>query len=415
MASIQPRKNKAGQIISYQIKVTRGRDPLSGKQLTPYTMTFNPPPTWDTWSRKAKERKLQEIAGEFEASCKNGTVLTKEERFQKAVEEAKEPSFSEYADSFLKAGIGSKSINTKALYGRILDRACAEFGQIKMKDITPLLLKNYLSSLQNDEKSEATGKPFSHSTIKAHYKCLHALFGAAVDDEIIPYSPMQRMKAPKPRKDEEISQPLSYTADQIKYILECLENEPIMWRAWMWFAIDSGCRNGEIVGLQWKDIDFDTGAVTISRNAQSTSGNGTYITTPKNKQRRSFFLNPPALATLKKWRAVQRTMFFQMGVKNEDNWVFTQNNGKMIHPGSPRTFLIRFGERYNLPGIHPHALRHTMATLSISNGADVVSVSKKLGHSSPSITLNVYAHANEEAQRKTNEALASAIYETKQA
>lgn len=62
--------------------------------------------------------------------------------------------------------------------------------------------------------------------------------------------------------------------------------------------------------------------------------------------------------------------------------------------------------------IHPHALRHTMAALSIANGADVVSVSEKLGHAEPSITLNVYSHANEEAQRRANEVLAEALYNT---
>jgi len=81
----------------------------------------------------------------------------------------------------------------------------------------------------------------------------------------------------------------------------------------------------------------------------------------------------------------------------------------MMNPQAPTAHLRLFGKKYNLPGIHPHALRHTMATISIANGADVVSVSKKLGHSSPAITLDVYSHANEEAQRRANEALENAI------
>ena len=82
----------------------------------------------------------------------------------------------------------------------------------------------------------------------------------------------------------------------------------------------------------------------------------------------------------------------------------------MMNPQAPTSYLSRFGKKYNLPGIHPHALRHTMATISIANRADIVSISEKLGHSEPSITLNVYSHANEEAQRRANEALAQAIY-----
>ena len=84
----------------------------------------------------------------------------------------------------------------------------------------------------------------------------------------------------------------------------------------------------------------------------------------------------------------------------------------MMSPGTPMKFMRRFGKRHNLPDIHMHALRHTMATISIANGADVVSVSKKLGHSTPAVTLNVYSHANEEAQKRANDKLAEALYNT---
>lgn len=82
----------------------------------------------------------------------------------------------------------------------------------------------------------------------------------------------------------------------------------------------------------------------------------------------------------------------------------------MLNPQAPTSYFSRFSKKYNIPGFHPHAMRHTMATLSIANGADYVSVSAKLGHSSPDITLRVYAHANEEAQRKANELLAQQLY-----
>lgn len=75
MASITPRKNKTGEIISYQVKVSRGRDALTGKPLTPYTTTYTPP---EGWSRKAVERDMARFAGEFEAACKRGEVLTRE-------------------------------------------------------------------------------------------------------------------------------------------------------------------------------------------------------------------------------------------------------------------------------------------------------------------------------------------------
>ena len=83
---------------------------------------------------------------------------------------------------------------------------------------------------------------------------------------------------------------------------------------------------------------------------------------------------------------------------------------EMLNPNAPTKYLSKFGKRYNFPGLHPHTLRHTMATVSIANGADVVSVSKKLGHAAPSITLNIYSHANQEAQLRANKSLEMALY-----
>ena len=92
---------------------------------------------------------------------------------------------------------------------------------------------------------------------------------------------------------------------------------------------------------------------------------------------------------------------------------FTQENGEMMNPQTPTWYLKNFGERYKIDNLHPHALRHTMATLSIANGADIVSVSKKLGHTDVAITLNVYSHENEEAMKKACNVLSDVLYQEK--
>ena len=83
----------------------------------------------------------------------------------------------------------------------------------------------------------------------------------------------------------------------------------------------------------------------------------------------------------------------------------------MMNPQAPTAYLERFGKKYGFPTIHPHALRHTMASLSIANGADVVSISKKLGHAEVSITLDVYSHENEEAKQRASSILNEIIYQ----
>ena len=82
----------------------------------------------------------------------------------------------------------------------------------------------------------------------------------------------------------------------------------------------------------------------------------------------------------------------------------------MMNPQAPTSYCTRFSKRYGIADLHPHALRHTMGSLSVANGGDIYSVSKKLGHADAAITLQVYTHENEEAKKRTNAALADAIY-----
>lgn len=410
MASYTARKNKQGDIISYQIKVSRGRDKITGKQLTPYTMTYTPP---QGWSKKAIERDLIKTMGEFQAACERGEILTKEEQRQQAIREEKEekarPTFSKYAETFLAEKRPIFAAGTYENYLHALNRAASVFGEIKLCDIGLVDIKKYISEMQIYGANEKTGKPYAYRTVIKHYVVLHSLFNNAVEDGIIEHNPMERMKRPKPRKDETPKETIVYDEKQVQYILKCLNNEPLMWRALILFAIDSGARRGEIVGLKWENVDLKTGRCLIINNAQYTAETGTYITSPKSRKSRTILLNPPVITMLKQWKKQQTVTCFKLG-KIQSGFVFTHEDGTMLNPQAPTAHFKTFGKRYDLPGFHPHALRHTMATISIANGADIVSVSEKLGHSSPAITLQVYSHANEEAQKRANEVLDNAIY-----
>lgn len=422
MASYTARKNKAGEIVSYQIKVTRGRDKLTGKQLTPFTTTYTPP---EGWSKRAVERDLVRFMGEFEAACKRGEVLTKEQQKQleqdklneaerQRLEEARKPTFKRYVESLLQEMRITNAPGTIENYNMVLRRAGAVFNDYKLEDITPAMVRAYIMEYQANGKNEKTGEPVAYRTVEKHYVVLHRIFQSAVENEILSVSPMQNMKRPKPRKDEVPKEVQAYSEEETRYIIKCLDSEPLKWKALVMFMIDSGCRRGEVIGLKWDAIDFKTGKVNIINNAQYTAGKGTYITTPKNGKGRVIYLNPPALAVMREWKQKQAMYFLAQGYPR-NGFCFTQENGEMMNPQAPTSYLARFGKKYNIENLHPHALRHTMATLSIANGADVVSISEKLGHAEPAITLNVYSHANEEAQHRANKVLENALYSKKKA
>lgn len=84
-----------------------------------------------------------------------------------------------------------------------------------------------------------------------------------------------------------------------------------------------------------------------------------------------------------------------------------------MHPQSPTRYFHKIGERLGISNFHPHLLRHTSASISITNGADVVSVSQRLGHSDTAITLRLYAHANEESIRRAGQTVRDALKDAK--
>lgn len=416
MASVTKRTLKDGSRV-YEIRVFRGRDPITGKQLTPYTERYTPP---ESWSDKKAMKQAQVEAAAFEARCAAGEVMTKAERktFEqeqiRIAEQAKREedaklTFSAYADLFMKQAELSRSIGTLTNYQIVFRRASATLGAYKMTEITPVIMRSYITDLQANGVSERNGAPLSYNTIGKHYNILHTFFEAAVDDEVIEFSPMQRMKKPKAKKDEIQTDAKSLTLEESRRLISCLKDEPIMWRALIMFYLDSGCRRGEAVAMRWEDIDLKTGRIEVKGNAQYTVEKGKYVTTPKSGKCRTVFLNAPVLAVLKEWKREQAKWLLSMGLPHT-GFVFTQDDGEMLNPNAPTKYLSKFGKKYGFPGLHPHTLRHTMATISIANNADIVSISKKLGHAAPSITLNVYSHANQEAQLRANKTLETALY-----
>jgi len=335
-------------------------------------------------------------------------------------------TFEEYIEVFISEKSVVLSPVTVINYERELRRSAVSLGREKMKEITFLRMKKYFYGFEERERNIRNGRKLSYGTLRQHFIVLHSFFENALENEVVSENPMRRAKSLFERKQDAVREPLSYDEDQVRYIIRCLENEPLMWRAAVMFAIDSGCRSGEVMGLKWSDINLETGRVSICRNIRYTASLGTFESSPKSGKNRVIFLNRPVLKCMEELKkqydrvdaernhngadGKRRNLVEIIGKETDQGYCFAQKDGSPLIPVAFNNFLSSFGRKYNLPGIHPHALRHTMASLSIANGADIVSVSNKLGHASVSITLDVYSHANTRAQIRANEVLAEAIY-----
>lgn len=386
MASTRLQTTKTGKRY-YEIRVNMGR---SRSQLT--TRWYVP----DGWSQRAIDRELAKQAAEFERKCKAGEVQTIEEKRQAAAQEAAEAAkiltLKQYGERVYMPSLAVRcSENTRSSFQSNLDnRIYPTLGEIKMPELTPAQITALLLSIQAEGKA--------HSTVVKIYSILHSLFKMAYLGDMIERNPMDKVERPKPRKDEGKGQEIeAYTADELRHIMECLEEEPLKWRLYIHLLIDTGMRRGECCALRWENIDFQDHRLTVAGNLCYTPKKGVYLDTPKNGKTRTIDIDPAITAMLRQLRAEQAG-------KAISRFVFTRENSpEPMHPQSPTRYLKKFSERYNIPDMHPHKLRHSFASVAIVNGADVASVSEKLGHSDKAVTLRMYTHADQESiQRASN-------------
>ena len=398
MASIKLMETKSGERF-WKISVSRGYGNA------PYTTRFYWPKkeNGDPVAKSTAERELKKAAGEFERACAAGEIQSRSQKKDAekaaAAEAAKLKTVRQYADGvFMAAKEATLSENARTSYRMNLDKHILPvIGDNLLIDVTPAMISKLLLDFQKAGHAHA-------STVKL-YNVLNGVFEMAFLDDSIPANPMRKVKRPTPRKDETPvdESAKAFTAKELAYILSCVAQEPLKWQAYIQLTADAGARRGEICGLHWQDIDWNDGTVTIRRNLQYTPQKGVFETSPKNGKSRTVDIGPDTLNLLRKLRVEQSGTCIS-------KYVFSQEGTPdPIHPQSPTRYFKKFGERYKVEDFHPHKLRHSSASIAITNGADVVSVSERLGHSDTAVTLRMYAHANEESIRRAGQIVRDAL------
>lgn len=392
MPSIREKQTKDGRTF-YEIQVSRGR---SRSRLT---SRWYPP---EGWSQKAIDRELAKVAAEFERRCDNGEAISRAEQKEKDLlqkqEAAKIQTLRQYGERvFMPAKTVTISENSRSSFQGNLDRwIYPALGEMKMPDITAANISALLLDMQ------AQGK--AHATCIKVYTVLKSLFKMAYLSDIIQKNPMDKVERPKQRKDEVRGiEAEAYTIEEVKHILSCLEKEPLKWQELIRLLVDTGIRRGECCGLQWKDVDFKGNTITVAGNLCYTPQKGVYLDTPKNGKTRIIDVDADVIALLQQLRQQQASHALSA-------FIFTQDNSpEPMHPQSPTRYLKKFAARYGIDDLHPHKLRHSFASIAITNGADIASVSEKLGHSDKAVTLRMYTHADAESMKRASQIFRDAL------
>jgi integrase len=158
-------------------------------------------------------------------------------------------------------------------------------------------------------------------------------------------------------------------------------------------ALATGMRRGELLALEWRDIDFERATLRVERAVEETRGKGLRVKPPKTKHgRRNIGLPPEAVAILRERRKRQLELRLALGQGGHPALVFSNLEGGMLSPNNVTRSWSRALKLRGLPPVSFHSLRHTHASMLIAAGVDILAISRRLGHSKASITLDVYGH-----------------------
>lgn len=391
MATIRRRPNG-----TYEIKVSCGYG-VDGKQRNQYK-SYKPEPGM---TKRQIEKEMQRQAILFEEDCKRGqiTAAVKFETFA-------EQWFEEYAKVSLRP-------TSYARMKQLTKRVYPAIGHKRLDKITARDIQKFITDMLTNGRNLNNGKPLSRKTAVHHLSFISDVFSYAVRMGMLCDNPCRRVFVPKQEQEEK----QIYTIEQVKILYENLKSEPMKYQAYLLLSIYSGYRRSEMLGLEWKDIDFEHDLIHVRRTSQYTSEKGIYTDTTKTRKSKRVSKMPASIMNLlRQFKADQNEEARRLGTKWEDyDRLFTKWNGAPMNPQTPFEWLKGYCERIGIPFRNIHSLRHLHASLLIFEGVDVVAVSEDMGHSVVGTTLNLYSHMFQEAKARNCDAISNALSFTNEA
>jgi integrase len=369
---------------AWEIKFDIGTDPLTGRRRTKYA------------SFKGTKAEAKNELIRLKAAANNGDYI-----------DPSKTTLGEFLDRW--EGWAATQVSAKTL-----ERYCElaahhirpHLGEARIQRLKTVNFAELYGKLQRP-KPEGAG--LAPRTVGHVHRLLHRVFGHAVKWDVIATNPLSAAEPPRVQRTEiEILAP-----DQIKTVLTALRGRALYPVAVIGLA--TGMRRGELAALRWSDVDFDGGKIRVERSLEQTNA-GLTFKAPKTKAGRRTISIPVSVAAELRahWRQQQeQRMALGLGKAGPDDLVLARPDASAWPPDSLTTSWAKTVAALKLPRVTLHALRHTHASQLIAAGLDVVTVSRRIGHSNPTITLSVYAHlfgdTDERAAAVVQDALSGAL------
>lgn len=382
------------------------------------------------------QKELEVFASCFEQAVKEGTYLNGEElTFQMFAQ----LWFEQYATYHLRT-------TTKNAYQYIIQNyLIPAFGNYKLVKLQPLSIQIFYNKLQKVKRKDGKQGSLSSSSIKKIHSVLSSMLSIAVQWQLIESNPCRRIASPKHKRLNKVKY---FTLEQIQIFLDLLDTPyfityqahdrtddtgkpyhvseyqaqhtiPLQQKIFFYMALFGGFRRGELLALTWDDIDFAEKSVSITKSTISYKGKQMEDLTKNYSSMRVVTLPDSIMTMLKNYQIEQKQ--YKVSIGNQwigKNYLFIQWNGKQMNLSTPYHAFKKIIKNYNdsvkdeskkLPDIPLHGLRHTSATLLISQNIDVKTVSNRLGHAQTSTTMNIYAHSLKKMDEKAADTLEQLI------
>jgi integrase len=271
--------------------------------------------------------------------------------------------------------------------------AAKHLGATALKDLTTAQIQGMIHRLEDSggatTKEHPKGKPLSAKTVRHVGTLLHTCLADAVRLGHIEVNPMadHRVILPKlPRR-----KPPVLDIEKLGLMFNRARGTRMF--AFVVLASASGCRRGELLALTWADLNLDTGEMMISKSLEQTK-QGLRVKSTKSEMPREIALPDHALDVLREHRVEQDRDRALYGVDYEDhNLVFCQPSGAFYSPDRMGARVSELLRKAGLHGVSLHSLRHSHASVLISQGVPLPVVAERLGHANQNITLSIYSHA----------------------
>ena len=345
----------------YMLQAYLGVDPFTGKQKRTTRRGFK--------TQKEAKKAERELLLSIE---ENGFT-----------DHSGKPTFKEVADLWLESYETTVKPttyqNTKNYLNAIIEN---HFKEIRIESVSVAKMQKIVIELSK-----------KYVTYLNYLSIINRVFKYAIHLDIIQTNPVDRIIRPKqqkPRKEK-----IALTKEELNTFLTLAKDDarPVLYTAWHTLAY-TGLRRGELLGLEWSDIDFKNKTISVSKTLVTINGKLSTQSPKTKRSARTISLDNNTVQILKDWKLEQKKLFFKNGVKSQ-NIVITNTKGGYFDFAHFRDELKYFLGKHKLKQFSVHSLRHTHASLLFEAGIEPKTISDRLGHSNIQTTLDMYTHLND--------------------